>query len=63
MDDRVLNWLKENRGKVFASPRSEVFGVRTHDFEIISLRPDRVYIRFDGASHVALPLIFSITCR
>ena len=63
MDDRVLNWLEANKGKVFTSPRGEVFGRRTDDFEIVSIRPDRVYIRFVGTSHVALPLIFSMFDR
>ena len=63
MDARILAWLEANRGKLFASPRSEVFGRRTEDFEIVSIKSDRVYIRFAGTSHVALPLIFSMFDR
>lgn len=63
MDVRILAWLEANKGKLFTSPRSEVFGRRTEDFEIVSIKSDRVYIRFAGTSHVALPLIFSMFDR
>jgi hypothetical protein len=63
MDARILGWLEANRAKLFASPRSEVFGRRTEDFEIVSIKSDRVYIRFAGTAHVALPLIFSMFDR
>jgi hypothetical protein len=63
MDARILAWLEANRGKLFASPRSEVFGRRTEDFEIVSIKSDRGYIRFAGKARVALPLIFSMFDR
>ncbi len=63
MDTRILDWLEANKGKTFASPRSEVFGRRTEDFEIVSIKSDRVNIRFGGANYVALPLIFSMFDR
>lgn len=63
MDARILGWLEANRGKLFASPRSEVFGRQTKDFEVVSIKSDRVYIRFAGTKHVALPLIFPMFDR
>jgi hypothetical protein len=57
MDERVLKWLKANKGKVFASPRNEVFKEQTRDFELLGIVDDRVNIRFVGG-YPALPLYF-----
>ena len=63
MDKRVLNWLLKNKGKVFASPRNEAFGSHTKDFEISSVKQDRVYIKFGGNKYEALPLVFQMFDR
>jgi hypothetical protein len=58
MDERVLKWLKVNKGKVFASPRNEVLKEKTRDFELLGIVDDRVNIRFVGSKYPALPLCF-----
>jgi hypothetical protein len=58
MDERVLKWLKANKGKVFASPRKEVFKGKTRDFELSGIADDRVSVRFVGSKYLALPLYF-----
>jgi hypothetical protein len=58
MDERVLKWLRANKGKVFASPRNEVFKVKTKDFELLGIVDDRVNIRFVRSKYPALPLCF-----
>ena len=63
MDTQVLTWLQANLGRQFKSPRVEVFGRRTEVFEITSIKPDRVYIRFGQNTHEALPLLFSMFDR
>ncbi len=63
MDKRVLNWLLENKGKVFPSPRDEAFGSNTKDFEISSITQGRVYIKFGGNKYEALPLVFPMFDR
>jgi hypothetical protein len=63
VDTLIFTWLQENKGKIFASPRNDVFGARTEDFEIVNIRPDRVSIRFIGAANTPLSLIFSMFDR
>jgi len=58
VDERVLKWLKVNKGKVFASPRNEVFKEQTQDFELSGIADDRVSVRFVGSKYPALPLYF-----
>jgi hypothetical protein len=58
MDEQVLKWLKVNKGKVFASPRKEVFKEQTRDFELSGIADDRVSVRFVGSKYPALPLYF-----
>jgi hypothetical protein len=58
MDERVLKWLKANKGKVFASPRNDVFKRKTRDLELLCMVDDRVNIRFVGRKYPALPLYF-----
>ena len=58
MNERVLKWLKANKGKVFASPRNEVSKRQKQDFELLGIVDDRVKIRFVGSKHPALPLYF-----
>jgi len=58
MDERVLKWLKANKGKVFASPRHEVLKEKTQDFELLGIVDDRVNVRFVGSKYPALPLYF-----
>ena len=63
MDKRVLNWLIDNKGKVFASPRDEVYGSHTKDFKISSIGRDRVYVKFGGKKYAALALVFPMFNR
>lgn len=63
MDKQVLNWLIENKGRVFASPRDEVFGSHTKDLKISSIGQDRVYVKFGGKKYEALPLVFPMFDR
>jgi hypothetical protein len=63
MDKRVLNWLLNNKGRVFVSPRDEAYGSHTKDFEISSIKQDRVYVKFNGNKYVALPLVFQMFDR
>lgn len=63
MDTRVLNWLLDNKGKVFASPRDEVYGSHTKDFKISSIGQDRVYVKFGGKKYEALALVFQMFDR
>jgi hypothetical protein len=58
MDERVLKWLKANKGKVFASPRNEVFKEKTRDFELLGIVDDSVSVRFAGSKYPAPPLYF-----
>jgi len=58
MDERVLKWLKANKGKVFVSPRNEVSSKQMYDFELLDIVDDRVKIRFVGSKYKALPLYF-----
>lgn len=53
-----MKWLKVNKGKVFASPRNEVFKEQTRDFELLGIVDDRVNVRFVGSKYPALPLYF-----
>ena len=58
MDERVLKWLKMNKGKVFASPRNEIFNEQTRDFELLDIVDEKVKIHFVGSKYPALPLHF-----
>jgi hypothetical protein len=58
MDEQVLKWLDANKGKVFVSPRKEVFKVKTKVFELLGVVDDRVNIRFARSNHPAMPLFF-----
>jgi hypothetical protein len=58
MDERVWKWLKANKGKVFVSPRKEIFKVKTKDFELLGVVDDIVNIRFARRNHPAMPLYF-----
>jgi hypothetical protein len=61
VNSKLLQWLKDKEGKSFGSPRKEIFGRKTRDFEIISVTQDRVNIKFEGK--YALPLLFSMFDR
>jgi hypothetical protein len=63
MDKRILDWLRTHEGKMFASPRTKVFGRKTKDFEIVKVDEEKVRIRFEGRKHLALPLTFSMFDR
>jgi hypothetical protein len=58
MNERVLKWLKANKGKVFASPRNTVFKEKTMDFQLLDVSDGRVKIHFVGSKYQALPLYF-----
>jgi len=59
MDERVLKWLKANKGRVFASPRNEVFKEKAQDFELLDIADERVKVHFSESTYqTALPLHF-----
>jgi len=56
--DRVREWVEENIGTTFSSPRKDVFGTNTRDFEIIKIDDEKVSVKFEGSKYLALPLKF-----
>jgi len=60
MNPRLLQWLKENEGKTFESPRKTVFGRRPQDFTIrfVDEEEKRVRISFSRKRTLARPLYF-----
>ena len=55
---KVYEWVVENIGSTFSSPRERVFGRSTKDFKIIRIDEEKVSIKFEGSKYVALPLKF-----
>lgn len=61
VNTKLLEWLNNNQGKAFDSPRSKFFNVKTRAFDILSVKSDRVNIKFE--EKIALPLLFSMFDR
>ncbi len=59
MDERILGWLKNNKGKTFKSPREDTFGRKPYKIRIREINDDleRVEISFVGGTP-GLPLFF-----
>jgi len=59
MNERVLAWLKDNKGKTFKSPRENAFGKKTYFIKITEINEglERIKIEFVGGTP-ALPLFF-----
>ena len=64
MDERVLKWMHDNKGKTFQSPR-DVFHKTPHtqDFTITSVHENRMYIKFGNKKYEALSLVFPMFDR
>jgi hypothetical protein len=60
MDLELLNWLKENSGRTFESPRKDVFGSNPQDLTIryVDEEDKLVRISFSEKKTLALPLYF-----
>jgi len=61
VNTKLLEWLNNNQGKSFDSPRNQFFDVKTRTFDIISIKSDRVNIKFE--EKIALPLLFAMFDR
>jgi hypothetical protein len=59
MDEQILAWLKDNKGKTFKSPRENTFGRKTYKIKIrgIDDESESVKISFVGGTQ-GLPLYF-----
>ena len=59
MDERILYWLKNNKGETFDSPRIDAFGSKTNPVKIIEINEvvEKVKIEFVGGTP-GLPLFF-----
>ena len=60
MDKRILNWLRENVGETFESPRKKVFKIkRVFPVKIISVDEEKEILRFKFVGgNIVLPLYF-----
>lgn len=60
MDKRVLDWLKQNTGKIFRSPREEVFRSKPYPFKLVAVDEKKEVLKIDfiGGKSKALPLYF-----
>jgi len=60
MDPQLHQWLRANTGKVFGSPRKNVFGRNPQSFKIVKVDEESGCIRvaFRGGATLALPLYF-----
>jgi len=60
MDASLLQWLKQNKGRQYASPRGIIFGSKPQDILIEDIREDleQVHISFSKRKTLALPLHF-----
>ena len=60
MDTSLLNWLNQNEGQFFSSPRKELFGRKPKGFSIVSIseKKEIVRVKFEGSKYRALPLYF-----
>jgi hypothetical protein len=61
VDSKLLEWLNNNQGKTFDSPRNQLFDTKTRGFEITAVKSDRVNIKFE--EKIALPLLFPMFDR
>mgnify|MGYP000954428278 CR=1 FL=1 len=60
-NSKLLEWLNNNQGKTFDSPRNQLFNTKTRGFEITAIKSDRINIKFE--EKIALPLLFSMFDR
>jgi len=60
MNKTLLDWIKDHKGEMLSSPRK-----RAKDFEIVDINDikEKVLIRFQGTSHIALPLTYEMFSR
>ena len=60
MDASLLQWLKQNKGRQFASPRGIIFGRKPQDIILEDIREDiqEIHISFSKRKTLALPLHF-----
>ena len=60
MDKKVLEWLTDNEGKSFSSPRKAAFGRDPDDFLIVQVdvKAETVKVKFHKSQWPALPLHF-----
>ena len=45
MDPKLIEWIKNNLGKTFESPRKQIFGGRAKEFTIKKLDEEKKLIR------------------
>ena len=62
MDSLLLEWLKDNEGRFFESPRKKAFGRKPKGFTITSIDQDRQWVKvtFEESQNPALALKFAI---
>lgn len=65
MDETLFQWLKDNEGRTFNSPRKDVFGRNPKSFTINSIDENKkaVRVKFEGSKYPALPLYFTMFDR
>ena len=65
MDATLFQWLINNEGRVFSSPRKEIFGRNPKNFTITSIDEYKkaVRVKFEGSKYQALPLYFTMFDR
>lgn len=65
MDATLFQWLKNNEGRTFSSPRKEIFGRKPKNFTITSIDEHKkaVRVKFEGSKYQAPPLYFTMFDR
>ena len=65
MDSLLLEWLKDNEGRFFESPRKKAFGRKPKGFTITSIDQDRQWVKvtFEESQNPALALKFAMFDR
>jgi len=65
MDELLVQWLKNNEGRIFSSPRKEAFGRNPKRFTLtlVDEHKKAVRVKFEGSKYQALPLYFTMFDR